>query len=74
MYSKDKNAGGPWTAAPASKHAVMYTASSAAGKAPNSTWRAAGQHYAAFWLVTQHGVRPSLAGTVAELAGLRGVR
>ena len=74
MYSKDKNAGGPWTAAPASKDAVMYTASSAAGKAPNSTWQAANQHFAAFWLVARHGVRPTLAGTVAELAGLRGGR
>jgi hypothetical protein len=29
---------------------------------------------AAFWLVVRHGVRPSLAGVVAELAGLGGAR
>ena len=32
----------------------------------------ADQAFVAFWLVVRHGVRPSLARTVAELAGLGG--
>ena len=64
--------GGPWQATPVGKDAVIYTASLSSGKPPNSTLQAVGQHFAAFWLVTQRGVRPSLACTVAELAGLEG--
>ena len=66
--------GGPCRAAPTSEDAAFNTAYFSTGKAPNSTWRAADQAFAAFWLVDRHGVRPSLAGVVAELAGLGGVR
>jgi hypothetical protein len=62
------------TGRPTSKDDVVYNSSRSQNKVPHSTWRSANEHFAAFWLVARHGVRPTLAGTVAELAGLGGVR